>query len=553
MTDVPTLTSATAGNFAVLNPLQQGAIVTANGNLNATGVGVNYDNIPSTIAFDATTTSGFYAEFTSVSNDADTVLGICASNNASLGVSNGAFPFAYYADGYGLRGDGDKKNNNTNASYGVSWTNGDVISIAVKNGKLYFAKNGTWMNSGNLSAETGFAYSGITGQIVFALAINGTFQFNANFGQRPFTYTPPSGFVRLNTFNLPTPTIGATASTTANEYFDATTYTGTGSSLSITNSGAMQPDLVWIKIRSQSFDHTLVDAVRGTSKDLESNTTGSEQTRSTVTAFNSNGFTVGTDSQVNSNGNTFVAWQWRASNTTAVTNTSGSITSTVSANTTSGFSIVTYTGNDTTGSTVGHGLGVVPSMMIVKARNDAQNWTVYHRSWGNGGGGVLNLTNAFQNQSGWWNNTTPSSTVFTLGGSTGSDWYNTNKSGATYVAYCFAEVAGYSAFGSYTGNGSADGPFVYLGFRPRFVIIKRTDSSDDWIMMDSTRSTYNVAILTLYANGNYAEDSNVTNRAEDFLSNGFKIRSSGVYLNASSGTYIYMAFAENPFKYANAR
>jgi hypothetical protein len=190
-------------------------------------------------------------------------------------------------------------------------------------------------------------------------------------------------------------------------------------------------------------------------------------------------------------------------------------------------------------------------MINLKSRSLSTNWYVYNSNLTSASYQMyLNLPDKEDNAvTTAFNSVAPGATTFTLPG-TG---FGSNNSGATYVAYCFAQVAGYSAFGSYTGNSSTEGPFVYLGFRPRFVMIKRSDSADDWIMMDSSRSTYNVAILTLYANGSFAEDSNVTNRAEDFLSNGFKIRSSPSYLNASGGTYIYMAFAENPFKYANAR
>jgi hypothetical protein len=272
-----------------------------------------------------------------------------------------------------------------------------------------------------------------------------------------------------------------------------------------------------------------------------------------LSALNSNGFTVVSgstaNSYTNSSSNNYVGWQWKA-NGAGVSNTAGSITSTVSANTSAGFSVVTYTGNSTSGATVGHGLNSPIKMLICKQRNGGTyGWNSWHTSLSEDYYIALNSTGGQDNGVFIWDTSGMTSTVFTHG----SDTIYMNNSGSTYVAYCFAQVAGYSAFGSYTGNGSTDGTFVYTGFRPRFIMIKRTDSADDWIMMDSSRSTYNVAILTLYANGAFAEDSNVTNRAEDFLSNGFKIRSSPSYLNASGGTYIYMAFAESPFKYANAR
>lgn len=336
----------------------------------------------------------------------------------------------------------------------------------------------------------------------------------------------------------------------------ATLWTGTNATLAIDNSvngTSMQPDFMWIKRRSSvATSHVLIDSVRGITKVIWSDLTGSESTPTAgtgITAINSNGFTLGTDistsGSTNTNAQTFVGWQWKAGGATGVSNTSGSITSTVSANTAAGFSVVTYTGTGAN-ATVGHGLGVAPSMIILKSRVGATNWVVYHANLTSAAYVIqFNLTNAQSSSPTIFNSTAPTSSVFSIGTSSASN-------DTSMVAYCFAAVAGYSAFGSYTGNGSTDGPFVYLGFRPRFVMIKRTDAADDWIVMDSSRNTYNVANSTLFPNGNYSETTDA-NRQEDFLSNGFKIRSSPVYINASGGTYIYAAFAENPFKYANAR
>jgi hypothetical protein len=281
---------------------------------------------------------------------------------------------------------------------------------------------------------------------------------------------------------------------------------------------------------------------------LFSNLTDAEDVGdSNLTAFNSNGFTAGSGGNFNTSGQTYVGWQWRASNATAVTNTAGTITSSVSASTTAGFSVVTYTGNATSGATVGHGLGVAPSMIILKIRSTTGNWPVYHVSTGNTKALYLDLTNGQGGDfTGAWNNTTPTSTVFTLGNST-----ETNANTGTFVAYCFAQVAGYSAFGSYTGNGSADGSFVYLGFRPRLVMIKRTDTTANWFIFDTARDTYNAAGLELYPNLSNAEADGRPDL--DILSNGMKMRSTATGQNASGGTYIYACFAENPFKYANAR
>ena len=324
-------------------------------------------------------------------------------------------------------------------------------------------------------------------------------------------------------------------------YFNTVLYTGTGASNARTGVG-FQPDWVWIKGRSGATDHGLYDAVRGVQKQLESNTTAIETTETTgLTAFGTDGFTVGALAQLNTSSATYVAWNWLGANTT-VSNTSGTITSTVSANTTSGFSIVSYTGNGTGGATIGHGLGSTPKMMIVKRRDTAvAAWRIYHASLGNTQG--MAFDTAVPTVSAiFWNDTSPTSTLFTVG--TGST-VNTNAS--TYIAYCFAEVKGFSKFGSYTGNGSTDGPFVYLGFRPRFVMIKETTaaSTSDWVMHDTSRAQYNADDLRLLANSSGAELN--TGFPIDELSNGFKIRNTGNGVNRSAGTYIYMAFAENPF------
>jgi hypothetical protein len=261
-----------------------------------------------------------------------------------------------------------------------------------------------------------------------------------------------------------------------------------------------------------------------------------------LTAFSSGGFTVGTNTDYNNLAATYVAWQWKAGGT-AVSNTAGSITSSVSANTTAGFSVVTYTGTGSTG-TIGHGLGDAPSMVIFKNRSSAQSWRTYHASVGVNAYLLLDSTSASTGDSGW---TATSSTTFSVNGSGAQ--YNANTN--TYVAYCFAPVAGYSAFGSYTGNGSADGPFVYLGFRPRWLLIKQTDSAgNNWFIVDTSRNTYNVIAESLLSN---LSDATYSYTVADILSNGFKLRNTGSGINASGGTYIYMAFAENPLKFSNAR
>jgi hypothetical protein len=302
--------------------------------------------------------------------------------------------------------------------------------------------------------------------------------------------------------------------------------------------------MVWIKSRSAATDNKLTDSVRGATKALISNTAGAETTDTNgLTAFGTSGFTLGTDTTYNNNAATYVGWNWKAGGT-AVSNTAGTITSQVSANTTSGFSIVTYTGNGTSGATVGHGLGVAPQFIAIKDRTNSYSWRNYHVSTGNTGYVYFNSTDAYTASSTTFNNTSPTTSVFSVGTEV-----NVNASANNYVAYCWAPIAGYSAFGSYTGNGSTDGPFVYTGFRPRFVMIKRSDSTSSWYICDTSINPYNEEKTTLYPNLANAEGLNAN--FLDGLSNGFKMREAGLAVNG--GTYIYAAFAENPFKYANAR
>jgi hypothetical protein len=352
---------------------------------------------------------------------------------------------------------------------------------------------------------------------------------------------------------MPTPTIPD-----GRLYMNATTYSGTTGVLPVTNGSAgtsFQPDLVWIKVRNTLGSNVLQDSVRGATAYLQSNATNAENTNTAndwFRSFNSNGFTVssattgGTSTvEWNTSGNTYIGWQWKAGGT-AVSNTAGTITSQVSANTTSGFSVVTFTTQASGTGTVGHGLGVAPSLIITKCRGVVNGWNTYIKALGAGNYLQLNTTAAQATDVNLWNNTAPTSSVFSLG----TSWAGS----LTTVAYCWSEVAGYSKFGSYTGNASSDGPFCYTGFQPKFVMWKRSDSVGDWIIFDSSRNTYNYEDAQLVPNSSAAEA--VTGGGfvrMDFLSNGFKIRSTDSYINASGGTYIFACFASNPFKYSNAR
>lgn len=352
-------------------------------------------------------------------------------------------------------------------------------------------------------------------------------------------------YLSLSTTNLPDPVIDPAQNESPSDYFDIDTYTGTGATHERSNF-TFQPDWLWIKRRSTADNHTSWDSMRGVNKVLKPNETGAEGTDATqISSFDADGFTLLSGGDVNASGQTFVAWCWKA-NGSGVSNTDGSITSQVSANTKAGFSVCTYTGNNTNGATFGHGLNSAPEMVIFKRRDSTGSWAVGHTDLGWDGIVILNSDNAFNTGYNTFNSVAPSSSVVTLG--------NTGDANeGTIVAYCFHSVEGYSKFGSYTGNGSADGPFVYTGFRPAFVMVKNASATGSWRLIDSSRSPENTSSqdATLYADLNLAE-GNTSNI--DFLSNGFKwISETDSDVNTSGNTYIYACFAENPFKYANAQ
>lgn len=537
MIDVPTMWADGGngrGNYAVLNPLFLNSEVSAtlsNGNLTMTTTtatnGVGGQKMSSIFV----TSGKWYAEVSLVNGGA---------NYQYLGVQNSSGS-TYAILGIASITNSAIINGSSGNQTGLGFaTNGDVIGISLDAdaGIVRFFKNNVQIGS-NQSIATGVEL----GFLISAYYSSGTCATHTNFGQRPFTYTPPTGFKALNTQNLPDSTIKA-----GNKYFDATTYTGTGSARSITNAGAFQPDFVWLKPRSAINDNLLFDSSRGVTAFLKTNATNAEATdATTLTSFNSNGFSIGTSGGLNANGTTMVGWQWKAGGA-PVTNNVGSISAQVSANATAGFSIVTYTGTGAN-ATVGHGLGVAPKMIICKKRTSsptATDWTTWHTAFAGTEYILLNTTQAKQSAATPWNSTVPSSSVFNVGNDQG-----TNASGQGQLAYLFSEVAGFSKFGSYTGNGSADGPFVFTNFQPRFVMVKRTDTTSNWIIKDTTRSPSNTALQTLYPNLSNAEGSGDD---MDVLSNGFKMRLAGsTNLNASGGTYIFAAFAENPAKYALAR
>jgi hypothetical protein len=555
VTDVPTpwvaynatgdVGGVVRGNYATLNPLITGNVISpSNGNLDvvlAAGSNAYFSSV-GTIAIPS---GKWYWECVITARDASAgqwfQFGIVSSTttytNNAIGYSgNMSAAYAYYNDG-------SKAGNGTaTVSYGATFTTNDVIGVAFDDdaGTITFYKNGV---------SQGQAFSGISTSLSWYPIIQiyrsaGTNQSaTINFGQRQFTHTPPSGFRSLCTTNLPASTI-----LKGSEYMNAVLYSGNSGSQSITGVG-FQPDLVWGKSRNIAENNALFDSVRGVNKALYSNLTVAEATDPGVSAFNSDGFSLNGPT-INATGYTYVAWNWKA-NGAGSSNTAGSITSTVSANTTSGFSIATFTDpNNSSNYTVGHGCQVngaatTPSMIIVKERGTSGNWIVWHSSATttvnqylllNDTAGTGTLTNV-------WGAAVPTATVFGLRSGTSVSL------GDTVVAYCFAPVPGYSAFGSYTGNGATVGPFVYTGFRPRFVLTKGTATSN-WAIIDTSISPYNVAPNLLIPNTNGAV---LAFSSLDILSNGFQIRNTDSAFNANGNTYIYACFAENPFKNALAR
>jgi hypothetical protein len=465
---------------------------------------------------------------------------------------------------------------------GVSkFSAGDILGMAIDGatGKVWFSRNGTYFGApqghqsgagatGDPAAgtnEIGTITGGTTDDVFVVVSGNAGISVFVNFGQDSlnvssanadangigtFEYAPPTDYLALCASNLTDPTIGPGQSSQADDNFNTVLYTGNASTNAITGVG-FSPDFVWIKNRSAAQAHNAFDTVRGAGKLLYPNLTNAEYTSSIhLNSFDSDGFTVGSATSANGSGNSIVAWNWKAGGS-ASSNSNGSITSNVSANTDAGFSIVSYTGTGSNG-TIGHGLTSAPELIIIKARTRTENWLVYHKFDGGTDGRSflnLNLTNAkFDNgASGYFQGTPPTASVFYQNTSS----YNQNTD--TYIAYCFHSVEGYSKVGSYVGNNSTDGTFVFTGFRPAWVMIKCSSSSQggnaNWRMQDSQRLGYNPEGKELYADLANAEASNNF----DILSNGFKIRNNSTGYNGSGATYIYLAFAEAPFKFANAR
>ena len=533
--DTPTNADADSGNnignYATLTNEyvnNKTHLALSNGNLDVTfSGGGSTSSALSTIGMSS---GKYYAEFTCTAS---------GSYYAYVGVANTTVPNITslgYNDTWAIQSAaGDKVGNGSGSSYGSAWGVGDVIGVAfdATAGTVAFYKNGS---------SPGTAFTGLSGTYVFGCTGFGSWAFTANFGQRPFAYTPPTGYLSLCTQNLPDPTIAD-----GSDYFDVVVDTGANILSSTKALCGGNADFLWIKDRANaSTNHHLIDIVRDPQLDgtpfLASNSTSDETTLGTYSAPSGNS----------------VGWAWDAGTTTDTNNSDGSITPTgLRANPSAGFSIVTYNGTGSN-ATFGHGLNAAPELVIIKCRSHTQNWAVYSK-YASGAAtpseeyGYLNSTNGWSstNAGPVWNNTSPTSSVVHVGTDN-----HTNASSRTYVAYCFAPVAGYSAFGSYTGNGLPAGPFVYTGFQPRWVMHKRTDTGGanvgDWRIWDTARDTDNAAESILFPSGANQESTNSAHGL-DILSNGFKFSTSDSNINATSGTYIYAAFAENPFKTARAR
>jgi hypothetical protein len=529
LVDVPTngsevdtaLGGQVRGNYCTWNPLDKSSSVDlSNGNL--TNVGTTTNVMCRSTIF--VSSGKWYYEVTLATYSGNPIFGWASSSaNLASWVGNSTSSWGYAANAM-------KYSNGGGSSYGASFGAGDVVGVAadLDAGTLVFYKNGV---------SQGTAYSNLSGALCPAFSSGASTTVDFNFGQRPFAYTAPSGFKALCTANLPAPVV-----TKPSEVMDVKLYTGNGSTQTISTN--FSPDFLWFKARGDSGQHALYDIVRGASKSLVSNSTASEATEGGgLVSFDSAGFSLSGDNTIqgstNGSGRTYAAWCWDAGSST-VTNTQGSITSSVRANASAGFSIAEWSSSSALG-TIGHGLGVAPSLILAKCTNTTSDWWVYHASLGNTLSLALNTTAASTTNLTPWNNTSPTSSVFTFTlGQYVTDW----------VAYCFAPVSGYASAFSYSGNGSTDGPMVYLGFRPALMILKRTDSANDWGIFDNKRLGYNPQTAFLFPNASYSESAS---DYMDLLSNGFKIRRTNAEYNASGGTYVGFAWAESPFQYARAR
>jgi len=557
MPDSPTL------NFATLNSLSNDGHTLTEGNLHVSG-NVVEGHQGSTFFVE---TGKWYFEGNLSTQQNDTAIGLV---NSSASVPDNwtgetANTVGYLSDGRFF----ENSSSDSYSSYGTS----DIAQFAfdADTGEIWIGKNNTWQNSGDPAAGTGEVTTVSWADFSPAARTVGSGAMCFNFGQDSsfagaktaqgnadgngigdFFYAPPSGFLAICTSNLPDPveTVDPNQGGSPQDYFQTKQYTGNGQS-SLDIDLDFTPNFVWIKDRTGTYSHVLANSVSGDDKFLVSNSTAAEETDNTkFRNFLSKAFRVGGHAGVNANNNNYVSWSWKAgtsfSNDASSTSV-GNVDSAGTVNTDVGFSIINFVVTTDATMQIAHGLGKIPKMIISKNRDTNSNWDVYHSFVGNEHRLKLNSTAAIEDQDGVWADTTPTSSVFYQKGN--GSWHTV---GGNVLAYCFAEVDGYSKFGSYVGNGNADGTFVYTGFRPAFIIYKKTSGTGNWGILDNKRSPFNLTQAWVAANLANAE-TNESARAVDFLSNGFKARGTNADLNTSSGTYIYMAFAEQPFKYANAR
>jgi hypothetical protein len=538
------------GNYCTLNPLDVSSLTTSDGNLRLVASAAGY--VRGTMNLAGKT----YWEVTITIAGLGGIIGIMQPN--------GTFPYTN-SNGY-HSGGSQYVNGSSVGSWGASWTTGDVISIAVDAdaGTITAYKNGVSQGSKSIVSTVTW--------MSWIHSYDGT--YFVNFGQRPFAYTAPSGFKALCTQNLTDPVVAQPSTV-----FDVKLWSGNSSTQTISGLG-FSPDWVWIKCRNVAYDHRVFDTVRGYDKQLGPNITDPEYPSTSLTSFNPDGFSLSNAVTTNGSGTTQVAWCWDAGGEPTTDNVAGagnvptagsakvnganmttalagSIAATrLSVNTSAGFSIVGYTGTGTAPVSVGHGLNVAPTFLIFKDRDSGVNWQVWTTAVSSNGTVLEGLNTTSAGTTPWTYISTTSSLIQFNSGNTAQ-----TSNGKRFICYAFAPVAGYSSFGSYTGNGSADGPFVFTGFRPRWVLAKRTTAGSNWWIIDTARDTYNVTGARLSPNlsqqeysGDYDGVYGLPTIFWDILSNGFKVRSAGgEWVNSSGVTYIYAAFAESPFKYARAR
>ena len=542
-------------NFATLNSLDQNGITLSEGNLKAVGATGPWSEVRSSMGVSS---GKWYWEvlYVSTAELEGWTAGLRSSRGALFQAHwySGSWSTATNGHCYGLLDSGAKV---SDGSYTASFTSAlsanDIIGFALDldsgTTTLGVYVNGSSVGTMYSSLAAGETWTpalclvdpaGSTSVAVMNLGSDSSFagaktaQGNQDANKRgDFYYAPPAGFLALCSDNLPDPAIALPG-----ENFNSVLYTGDGQTTKAITGVGFQPELVWLKSRSHATGHILQDVVRGATKRLEVNSTGAEVTDATyVASFNSDGFTVGNNVDTNRSNGTFASWNWKAGGT-AVSNSEGSVTSSVSANTAAGFSICSFT-MGASSSTIGHGLSQAPELVIFKSVGTTDGWYGQWPETGNAARVMLNENAPVYTSSSSWSSTSPTATVFTA---------NINHSG-TSIAYCFHSVEGFSNIGSYEGNGSGDGPFIYTGFTPAMVIIKNIDDTQDWSIWDNRRPGYNVSAEYLKPNDATTESSATS---LDMVSNGFRCRGTSD-INNSSKTMIYIAFAESPFKTANAR